>query len=676
MADRVDTGDQTGPAGQAASLTRALFISYASSDAAVAQKVCSALETAGFPCWMAPRNVQPGAQYADAIVGAINDARAVVLVLSASAVDSSHVGREVERAASKHKQIIALRIDAAPLNRSLEYFLGESQWIDVPAVGMTAALTRLTEAVGRAPEMPMYLNPADTRPVRTRIIRDRLALAAVAVIGAGAIVVLGLHPWQSHHDAASAPVASAIPGASTGATPRVSNSGEAIAVLPFTDMSEKKDQEYFADGMAEELLDLLVKIPRVKVIGRTSSFQFKGKSEDLRAIGAQLGATYVVEGSVRKAGARVRVTAQLIDARSGEHRWSESYDQDFGDILSLQDEIATGIARALQLSIDANESAPQQRLPSAEAYALYLRGLLAQDRQGFESLDEAVRDFQQALSLSPAFPRAAEALARTHVDQGFDEAVLSRDAWRSAREAAQKALRIDPRSATAHAVLGLVHGEEEFDWNAADAEFHQALELNPRDSAALTYAAILAGARGLQAESQKLFNASVAVDPLNPYTQQHIGQMLLAAGDYAGAKRALRKSIAINAAFDGNHYQLSKIDLANGEIGAAMQEIEQEVTPDAKDAGLAMIFYGLRRKGDSDAALARLIRTSGETWPYSVATVYAYRGERDKAFEWLERGWASRDSDMLEGIRGDPEFATLRGDTRYQSILRRMHLTE
>ena len=107
-----------------------------------------------------------------------------------------------------------------------------------------------------------------------------------------------------------------------------------------------------------------------------------------------------------------------------------------------------------------------------------------------------------------------------------------------------------------------------------------------------------------------------------------------------------------------------------------MQEIEQEVTPDAKDAGLAMIFYGLRRKGDSDAALARLIRTSGETWPYSVATVYAYRGERDKAFEWLERGWASRDSDMLEGIRGDPEFATLRGDTRYQSILRRMHLTE
>jgi tetratricopeptide (TPR) repeat protein len=152
--------------------------------------------------------------------------------------------------------------------------------------------------------------------------------------------------------------------------------------------------------------------------------------------------------------------------------------------------------------------------------------------------------------------------------------------------------------------------------------------------------------------------------------------MLLAAGDFAEAQVALRKSIAINALFDGNHYQLSKINLARGEFEAALKEAQQEVTPDAKNAGLAMIYHALRRKDDSDAALAGLIRASGDTWPYSVATVYAYRGERNEAFQWLEKGLASRDSDQLEGIRGDPEFAALREDARYKALLRKMNLSQ
>jgi TolB-like protein/Tfp pilus assembly protein PilF len=439
-------------------------------------------------------------------------------------------------------------------------------------------------------------------------------------------------------------------------------------------MSEKKDQEYFADGMAEEILDLLAKIPGLTVIGRTSSFQFKSRSEDLRTIGARLGAAFVVEGSVRRAGPRIRVTGQLIDARSGAHRWSESYDRDFGDILTLQDEIATGIARALQLSVDADVSPPQRQLLNPEAYALYLRGLLAQDQQSFQKLDEAVGDFEQALALNPAFLRAAEALARAHVDQGFDEAVLSRDAWQSAREAALRSLRIDSKSATAHAVLGLVHGEDEFDWNAADAEFTEARALNPRDPTTLSYAAIIAGARGLTSESKLLFNASLATDPLNPYTQQHLGQMLFAAGDFANAKSAVQKSIAINTTFDGNHYFLGRMLLARGQPEAALKEFQLEVAPDAKDAGLAMVYHTLHREADSGAALARLIQQSGDTWPYSVATVYAYCGEADEAFKWLAQGLATRDSDQLEGIRGDLEFAALREDARYKTLLHNMNL--
>jgi TolB-like protein len=652
-------GDQ-----KASGSTPAVFISYASQDLAVANAIVEALERCGIACWIAPRDVKPGEQYADAIVGAINAATVVVLLQSQNAVASSHVGREVERAASKNKPIIAFRIDAGTLSRALEYFLSESQWIDVSAIGMPAALARLTEAVRQGPRQAVAADPVASAELLARAGRRvQLIAGAAVVITIGVAIALGLHFWSQSHKAA--PPAAAV-----------AMTDKSIAVLPFVDMSEKKDQEYFADGMAEEILDLLAKIPSLKVIGRTSSFQFKGKGEDLRVIGARLGAAFVLEGSIRKVGPRIRVTAQLIDARSGTHRWSDSYDRDFGDILTLQDEMAAGIARALQLSVDADESPRQRRLVNTEAYALYLRGLLAQDQQHLDKLFEAIRDFEQALALDPTFLRASEALARARVDQGFDEDVLSHTAWQQAREVAQRTLRIDSSSAPAHGVLGLVHGEDVFDWKNAEAEFRQALVLNPRDSVTLGYAAIIAGARGLKAESQRLFNASLAVDPLNPYVQQHLGQMLMSAGEYAEAQAAIRKSIAINRTFDGNHYYLSRMLLAHGEPEAAQKEIQPEAAEDARDAGLSMIYHALHRQEDSDAALARLTREAGETWPYSVATVYAYRGELDKAFEWLEKGIESRDSDQLEGIRGDPEFVALRKDARYKALLHRMDLTE
>ena len=250
MADRTETESPAGPG-----TARRVFISYASQDEEVAQKVCSALEAAGLPCWMAPRDVKPGAQYADAIVRTINEAQAVVLVLSANAVASSHVGREVERASSKHRQIIAFRIDAGALNPALEYFLGESQWIDVPKLGMPAALAKLAEAVGQGPATPVHQIPAAKR---AGVVKKRIAIVAV-VVAVCIAVVLGVHFWPSVRGGAQPATDLAI-------------AEKSIAVLPFVDMSEKKDQDYFADGMAEEILDLLATIPALKVIGRTSSF--------------------------------------------------------------------------------------------------------------------------------------------------------------------------------------------------------------------------------------------------------------------------------------------------------------------------------------------------------------------------------------------------------------------
>ena len=332
---------------------------------------------------MAPRDVTPGSQYADEIVGAINDAKILVLVLSEHAVASTHVGKELERASSKRRRIIALRIDAAPLTRSFEYFLSESQWIDVAALGMPGALTKLTQAVGQGLAPSSWVspglgddasNPADRKRKPSYLTIKRLIAAAVFVVVAAIVVGVMVRYWPSKQGDAQSPPVAAI-------------SDKSIAVLPFVDMSEKKDQEYFADGMAEEILDLLTKIPGLTVIGRTSSFQFKGKNEDLRTIGAKLNAAYVLEGSVRKSGDQVRITAQLINTRTGAHEWSETYDRPIGDVLKLQDAIAAAVVRELQLSVAPGYLNSRSALKNAEAYDLYLRGRHAADRWDQEGFD-------------------------------------------------------------------------------------------------------------------------------------------------------------------------------------------------------------------------------------------------------------------------------------------------
>jgi TolB-like protein len=297
-----------------------VFVSYASQDAAVANSIVESLESQGLRCWMAPRDVKPGAQYADAIVRAINEAKAVVLVMSASAVVSSHVGKEIERASSKRKHIIAFRIDTAPLNHALEYFLSESQWIDVLELGMTVALVKLKEAMGQGSVASSRAASPGGRPDG---VRKRLVVAAAVVIVVGVSVAAGLHFWTPNRSGAQ-PASVRVSGPGVSGAPNVGIPEKSVAVLPFVDLSEAKDKEYFADGMSEEIIDLLTKIPGLTVIGRTSSFEFKGRNEDVRTIGAKLNAAYVLEGSVRNSGDQLRISAQLINSKTGAHECPRS----------------------------------------------------------------------------------------------------------------------------------------------------------------------------------------------------------------------------------------------------------------------------------------------------------------------------------------------------------------
>ena len=350
-----------------------VFVSYASQDGTVTNTVVESLEQRGLKCWMAPRDVKPGAQYADAIVRAINEAKAVVLVLSGSAVGSSHVAREVERAASKRKPIIPFRVDAAALNPELEYFLSNSQWIEVPKLGMPAALGKLKDAVGQDSTTSSQKSTSGQPAIRTKM---RTAVAASVVIGAGVATLVGFHFWSSNHRPAK-PAPVAVSGATAGGASSVTIPDKSIAVLPFADMSEKKDQEYFSDGLSEELIDMLTKVPELRVPARTSSFYFKGKQATIADIAKALGVAHVLEGSVRKSGNTLRITAQLIRVDNGYHVWSETYDRKLDDIFKIQDEIADAVVAALRvhlLPLQQPSAGNALRTKSLEAYNLYLQG--------------------------------------------------------------------------------------------------------------------------------------------------------------------------------------------------------------------------------------------------------------------------------------------------------------
>jgi TolB-like protein len=659
-----EAGDNENLPGAAAQgLKRRVFISYASHDAAVAQKVCSALEAARFPCWIAPRNVVPGTMYADGIVHAIDESSILVLILSAQAVASAHVGREIERAISKRHPVVALRIDAAPLTATFEYFLNQSQWIE--GGGSDAAIAQLVGAVGQhlSPgTATSRTNANQVSAVKSKAAAPRrrwvIAAVVVAVALAGAYFLVD-SAWRSKHK-------------TTAGTAVISD--KSIAVLPFTDMSEKKDQEYFADGMAEEIIDLLVKVPGLKVISRTSSFQFKGKTEDLRAIATRLGVSYVLQGSVRKSGQRLRVTAQLINTRDGTHLWSQTYDRDLSDVLKVQDEIAIDLGRALQIEVGA-DIVSRPALRNAEAYTLYLQGQHAMSRFDQPGDEQAIGDFERVLELDPSFAPAELWLGGAYFGLGMYGFMPPTIAFEKARQATERAVTLDPNLAMAHAQLGDIHRAYDWDWPAADRELKLALALAPADGNILFYAAVQSLGMGRWDEALKQANAALAEDPLNHSRYQVLASVQFRRGRLEEAEAAARRAIEINPTGAFGHTFLGDVLLARGQPEAALAEYSKETIRDGRLSGSAMAYFALGRKADSDAALVQMIQDQA-TRPFYVARVYAFRGESDEALRWLDRAYAQKDGGRLTFIKGDPTFRKIEGDPRYKAFLRKMRLPD
>lgn len=449
-----------------------------------------------------------------------------------------------------------------------------------------------------------------------------------------------------------------------------------VAVLPFVNLSDDKSNEYFSDGLTEELTDRLARVPGLRVVARSSAFQFKGRSEDLRDLGRKLSATAVVEGSVRRSGERLRVTAQIIDVADGLHLWSETYERRVSDVFSIQDELARSIASALRTELHVGFTS-QQPPPTSnvEAYQLYLKGRHHLNHDALAGLELAARDFEQAVALDPNFAGAHSLLATDLGLLGYYKLRPANTTWPKAKAAAERAIALDPNLAGGHASLGFELGMYEWKWVEAERSLRRAVSLDPNSADA--HVALAIGCllpTGRVEEAVKELRRALELDPQSYLASVGTGYALLAAGRGGEAIPEYRRAVDINPTHVDTQWDLGMAYAFAGEKQAAEKQLRlvgQIRSGDAWQPG-AMEYALL---GDIAAAGKRIAQAGefkGER-PMFVAYVFGTLGDAEGASAWLEKAWAERDPQLI-WVKVDPRFAKVRQDPRIAAVIRRMGL--
>ena len=517
------------------------------------------------------------------------------------------------------------------------------------------------------------------------LCRDHLPpLASVKALGAHGLKDLGRPEavFQLCHP----DLPQSFPPLKSQAAPRDQET-PSIAVLPFINMSRDEDNEYFADGLSEELLNVLTKIRGLRVASRTSAFSFKGKDVDIPTVAQKLNVATVLEGSVRKSGKRVRITAQLIEVASDSHLWSETYDRELEDIFAVQDDIAQSVVKELRAALlgEPAETAAVKtaaaevrqaatgRGDNPEAFQLYLQGKFFGERITQVDTDKAIELFQRALAIDPNFALAWAGLSRVHqLQAGYGFAPID-EGYERARDAAQHALRLAPDLVEAHIELGLILEGHDWKWAAAGASFRRALELAPGDAHALRAAAGHARVLGRLDEALELIRRAIALDPLSARTHRQAALIYVMADRIDDAAAAFRLAIdlAPNAGLAHAFLAITRLMQGRNEEAVALAEAESHDV--FRNVALAMIRHAQGRAAESEAALQTLIDGFGWTAAYQVAEVHAYRGDVEKAFEWLERAFAQRDPGVMFTAT-DRFLQPLHTDPRWQPFLQRMGL--
>jgi len=477
--------------------------------------------------------------------------------------------------------------------------------------------------------------------------------------------------WLSKRSAADAQTSSST--VQGGTPPQGAIPEKSVAVLPFIDMSEKKDQEYFSDGLSEELIDLLAQVQDLRVPARTSSFAFKGKPDDVTSIAQKLRVAQVLEGSVRKAGNTLRVTVQLIRADNGYHLWSRTYDRDIKDIFKVQDEIAAAVVEVLKAKLAPAQAFAAYRSSNTEAYSQYLLGKRFHSRGNVDGWRRAIDAFHKAIALDPDYAAAYASLALS--EYALADSTGDAAGQREAMADAERAITLAPQEADGYASRGVLRMNVSWDWNGAEADLEKALALDPAaDKTQVNYATLLERL-GRLPEAIAVGRRATEIDPLSAIAWSNLGQYLTFHRDYPAAHEALRRCLEINpeSSFGGNHVAI--LQLLEGNAVESLATARKIGIEAFRLTDLATAEHSLGHTKESQQALDELIAKHARDGAYQVAEALAWRGEKDKAFEWLERAYQQRDGGLSE-IKVDLLLDRLRGDPRFKTVLKKMNLPE
>jgi len=464
---------------------------------------------------------------------------------------------------------------------------------------------------------------------------------------------------------------------------------QSVAVLPFVNLSRDEENEYFADGLAEELLNVLAKIHGLRVAARSSAFTFKGKGATVAEVGRALNVATVLEGSVRNAGNRMRISVQLVKVADGFHLWSASYDRTLEDIFAVQDDIAQSVVKELRGTllggpIDANAAtqltaqlaaAVKGRAADAEAHRLYLQARHFIGRHTHDDTAKGIEYLKRALERDPEFALAWAELSVAYTNQVGQGWTAAGAGLERARQAVARALALEPDLGEAHAQTGWIRMTYEWDWRGAEASYGRALESAPGNAFVLRRVGWLAANFGRLDEAIGLYHRSIEQDALSAATYHSLGMALEAAGRVSEAEQAYRKVLELSPQRTAAHAMLALDLLAQGRGDEALEEGLREPDGWARLWALAIVCHATGRREEADAALSELVARDGDGAACNIAQVHGARGETGLAFEWLERAYVQRDAGLSE-MKTQPLFRSLHGDPRWIMFLRKMGLTD
>jgi TolB-like protein/Flp pilus assembly protein TadD len=494
---------------------------------------------------------------------------------------------------------------------------------------------------------------AAEKPSRRRSVGWIAALVLLAILAAGAAYYFASHRSKSV----------AIPEKS-------------IAVLPLVNSTGDPANEYFSDGISEEFISSLSRLRDLKVVGRTSSFQFKGKTEDSRTIGEKLGVFYLLEGSVRKSAERVRIAVALIKSRDGINVWSETYDRELKDIFAVQSEIAGAVAKQLKVALLGNNGQSAQLTTAAtpsnqnvEAYNALLQGNFYYNRLTAEDTRKAIGYYQEAIRLDPRYALAYAKLSDAAVALAthYNGRVAPREVEElvaTARASVKRSLELDPNHAGAHSARGAILENVDFNFAEAEAEYRRALELAPQNAAETSNLATLMSELGRLDEADALAQRAITLEPLRARTHFDLSRNLTALGRYDEAEAAVSKAIELQPQAAASYSWLAIIQILRGKSGAAVEFAKKETDPVWRTYALAQAHFTNGDRAEADAALKKLIEENADSGASQIAEVYALRKEPDKMFEWLEHGWPTNDPGVTE-LLIDPFLRAYKDDPRF-----------